>query len=59
MKKRMRFFLMLLAVAFMAGTMTSCSVFEKGGPDATKSFKHKKPLPKKYIIPNKSSKVLK
>lgn len=55
----MRLLMMVLTFIFLAGGLSSCSVFEKGKPSTTQSFKHKKPLPKKYIITHKSSNIIK
>lgn len=44
---------MLTAITF---SLSSCSLLEETPPNKhTKSFQHKKPLPKKWIIPKHSS----
>jgi len=50
MKGIYRLIILLLLGCFLAGGLVSCAVFEPTSPTKQESFKHKKPLPKKYII---------
>jgi hypothetical protein len=61
MKKTIRLLAILLTICFLAGIATSCAVFEDSGSHAqsTKSFKHSKPLPKKWVIDNGEKPILK
>lgn len=59
MKNLGKILLILITLAFLTGGLTSCSVFEKSRPSVTKSYKHKQPVPKKYIVPAKSKKIIK
>jgi len=43
----------------MAGALSSCSLFDKTSATKQNSFKHKEPLPKKYIIHHKSREIIK
>ena len=59
MKKIIRILTFLLITTFLAGAMTSCSLFDESTANSTKSYKHKKPLPQKWIIHHKSTKTIK
>jgi hypothetical protein len=50
MKSIYRLIALLLLCCFLAGGLASCAVFEKSSPTKPESFKHKNPLPKKYVI---------
>jgi len=52
MKKLLRLTIILTICISMAGVLSACSTTKKGAPKNTYSFKHQKPLPKKYIIKN-------
>ena len=58
MKNLLRSAIIVITVVFMAGVLGSCSS-QKSAPKATVSFKHKKPLPKKYIVTTKRQKTVK
>lgn len=59
MKRIKKVLTLLLALAFLTFAFTSCSLFEKSGTDQAKKFKHTQPLPKKYIINQKNSNIIK
>lgn len=59
MKSIIRLIILVLLCSFLAGGMTSCAVFDNSSAIKQKSFKHKDPLPKKWIIPNKSRDIVK
>ena len=59
MKSIPRLLALLLIFTFLAGAMTSCAVFDNSSVRRHKSFEHKQPLPKKWIIPDKSRKTIK
>jgi hypothetical protein len=59
MKKIARLIFLILVCTFLAGGMSSCSLFDESTAHKQKSFKHKKPVPQKWVINNKSSKTLK
>jgi hypothetical protein len=50
MKSIYRLIALLLICCFLAGGLASCAVFQPSSPTKPQSFKHKEPLPKKYII---------
>jgi hypothetical protein len=53
MKRIIRILVIILVIGSLAGVTSSCAVFQ--GPTHAqnlKPFKHKEPLPKKYIINN-------
>jgi len=53
MKKIFKAFVILLVIGSLAGVTSSCAVFDETSHAQTlKSFKHKKALPKKYLIDN-------
>ena len=53
MKRIIRILVMMLIIGSLAGTTTSCVMFEESSHAQKKqSFKYKKPLPKKYVIDN-------
>ncbi len=60
MKRIIRLFVILLVISSLAGITSSCSVFnETSHAEKQKSFKHKKPLPKKYIVNNSAKPIAK
>lgn len=59
MKNLGKALLVMALLAFLTGGLTSCSVFEKSRPSITKSYKHKQPVPKRYIVPEKTKKIIK
>lgn len=59
MKKILRLLPYILIFTFLAGATTSCSLFEEPTATKTKSYKIKKPLPKKWVVHNKSTRNLK
>jgi hypothetical protein len=60
MKKLIKFLVITLAIGFMASIMSSCSIFDESThAQKQKSFKHTKPIPKKYVINNGRNPVLK
>lgn len=59
MKRIKKILVIVSLLAFSIVTFSSCSVFERTTPDNAKRFKHKQPLPKKYIIPEKSANIIK
>ena len=59
MKKIIRLLIVVLVCTFLAASLNSCSVFEPAYKNPTQSFKHKKPLPKKWIIHNGKERSLK
>jgi hypothetical protein len=53
MKKFFRLLVILLVISSVAGITTSCAVFDDSShAQKLASYKHKKPLPKKYIVDN-------
>jgi hypothetical protein len=53
MKRIIRIFVLLLFIGALAGITTSCVMFQESSHvEKLGSFKHKKPLPKKYVIDN-------
>jgi hypothetical protein len=53
MKKIFKAFVILLVIGSLAGVTSSCAVFDETSHAQTlKKFKHKKALPKKYLIDN-------
>ncbi len=53
MKRIIRIFVLLLLIGSLAGITSSCAIFNDSSHVQTLgSFKHKKPLPKKYVIAN-------
>ncbi len=53
MKKILKAFVILVVIGSLAGITSSCAVFDESSHAQTlKSFKHKKALPKKYLIDN-------
>ena len=59
MKRIIRLFVILLAISFLAGITTSCAIFEDSHVQKQQSFKHTKPLPKKYVVDNGRTSILK
>ena len=60
MKKTIRLLAILFTVIFLAGLVSSCAVFDESShAQSTKSFKHTKPLPKKWVIDNGKKPILK
>jgi hypothetical protein len=54
MKSIIRLITLILICFTLAGSLSSCAVFDKSSVTKQNSFKHKKPLPKKWIIDNGS-----
>jgi hypothetical protein len=53
MKRIIRLFVILLVISSLTGIVSSCKVFnETSHAENPKSFKHKQPLPKKWVINN-------
>ena len=52
MKKVLKLLFLLLMIGMLAGITSSCAIFSSAPNQGLHSFKHKKPLPKKYIINN-------
>jgi len=53
MKRIIRLLVMLLVISSLTGITSSCKVFnETSHAEKPKSFKHKEPLPKKWVISN-------
>jgi uncharacterized protein YxeA len=52
MKKIIRILILLLVLSSVAGITTSCAVFNESHTSKHAPFKHKQPLPKKYILSN-------
>ncbi len=52
MKKIIRLIIILVVLSSVAGITTSCSIFNESHTQHQAYMKHKKPLPKKYIINN-------
>jgi len=52
MKQVVRLLVLLILAAFLAGTVSSCALFDKTSIRKQESFKQKKPLQKKWIIIN-------
>ena len=53
MKKIFRILVLALVISSVTGITTSCAVFdETSHAQSLKTFKHKKTLPKKYIVDN-------
>ena len=53
MKKIFKYFVILLVIGSLAGITSSCAVFDESTHAQTlKPYKHKKALPKKYLIDN-------
>lgn len=59
MKSIIRIIAVVLICFFLAGSLTSCAVFDKSSITKQDSFKHKKPLPKKWLINNGSRPIVK
>ena len=60
MKRIIRLLVLLLVVSALAGITSSCSVFnESSHANKPKSFQHKEPLPKKYIVNNSPKPIAK
>jgi hypothetical protein len=60
MKKINRILAILLTLVFLAGMMSSCAMFDDTSHAQKKSsFKHSKPLPKKYVLDNGEKPILK
>jgi len=60
MKKMIRLLAIFLAVCFLAGITSSCAVFDDSShAQKNKTFKHSKPLPKKWAIDNGKKPILK
>jgi len=53
MKKIFKYFVILMVIGSLAGITSSCAVFDESTHAQTlKPYKHKKALPKKYLIDN-------
>lgn len=52
MKRIIRLFVMLLVLGALAGMTASCAFLSNSHVQKLETFKHKQPLPKKYIINN-------
>lgn len=53
MKKFWKYLFIALLISSIAGITTSCAVFDDSTHAQTlKPYKHKNPLPKKYIVDN-------
>jgi hypothetical protein len=53
MKKFFKYLLIALVISSVAGITTSCAVFDESShAQKLTPMKHKKPLPKKYIVDN-------
>jgi hypothetical protein len=53
MKRIIRIFVLWLVIGSLAGITTSCVLFEETShAQKQQPFKHKKALPKKYVIDN-------
>jgi hypothetical protein len=60
MKRIIRLLVILLVISSMVGITSSCSVFnETSHANKPQSFKHKEPLPKKYIVNNSAKPIAK
>jgi hypothetical protein len=60
MKRILRIVVMLLVISSLAGITSSCAMFdETSHAQKNQPFKHKKALPKKYIIDNGSKPIIK
>jgi hypothetical protein len=60
MKRFYRLLAILLVISFLAGMTTSCAVFdETSHAQSLKTFKHTKPLPKKWVLDQGSKPILK
>jgi hypothetical protein len=60
MKKIIRLLVILLVIGSLAGITSSCSVFnETSHAQKPAPFKHKEPLPKKYIVNNSAKPIAK
>lgn len=60
MKRIIRLFVILLVISSMAGVTSSCKVFnETSHAEKQKSFKHKQPLPKKWVLNNSEKPIAK
>lgn len=52
MKKILRILILLLVLGALTGITTSCAIFNESHSAKNEPFKHKQPLPKKYIVNN-------
>jgi hypothetical protein len=53
MKRIIRLFVILLVISSLAGITSSCAIFsDSSHAQKLEPFKHKDPLPKKYIVNN-------
>jgi len=53
MKKFLKYLFIALLISSITGIASSCAVFDESSHAQTlKPYKHKKPLPKKYIVDN-------
>jgi hypothetical protein len=60
MKKIFRILVLALVMSSIAGITSSCAVFnETSHAQSVKTFKHKKTLPKKYIVDNGNKQIAK
>ncbi|MCK9399862.1 MAG: hypothetical protein M0Q51_07710 [Bacteroidales bacterium] len=60
MKRIIRLLVILLVISSLAGITSSCAIFsDSSHVQKLTTFKHKKPLPKKYIISNGSKPITK
>lgn len=60
MKRIIRLIVILLVISSMAGLTSSCKVFnETSHAEVQKPFKHKHPLPTKWIVNNGTKPIAK
>ncbi|MFO7614561.1 MAG: hypothetical protein R6W71_07985 [Bacteroidales bacterium] len=59
MKRILKLLFLLLMISMLAGITSSCAIFSSAPNQGLHSFKHKKPLPKKYIINNDYKPIVK
>ena len=53
MKKVVKIIVLLVVIVSLTGLMNSCAIFDESShAQKLKTFKHNKPLPKKYILDN-------
>jgi hypothetical protein len=53
MKKFLKYLVIALVISSVAGITSSCAVFDDSShAQGLSPYKHKKPLPKKYIVDN-------
>ena len=59
MKRIIRLLVMLLVISSLAGITSSCAVFSTSHSQKLAPYKHKEPLPKRYIINNGNNPIVK